>query len=275
MADLGDVRDDGCLNVVIHVCWWRGRISFATFFMKHPSVRFSKSSKKDIAAVSGFLRDASFDDGATLEEAVFSVAPQLRAPLSDWKQSRPLPLSVRQHIRHFHKQESEAIKRDMHSAKQAWQKLAPTFFRLTDEIFEALPWPKGKYIAYPTRWGMFPRYLDDKTFQIPVRFRRKKLIPVVIAHELLHFICYEHLFRTRPELKKQANQFLSWHVTELFNSVVQTTPRWHQAFGAVPLDYPMHVQALRKLRQKYTAVTAANRESLLDDLMKIAKPLAR
>ncbi len=238
--------------------------------MKHPRVRFSTSHQKDVAAVSGFLRDARFDNGAALEQAVFSVAPELRSALVS---RRTVPLAVRQQIRHLHMKESDGIKRDILAAKQVWQKLAPVFFELTDEIFETLPWPKGKYIAYPTVWGMFPRYLEDKTFQIPVRFRRKKLIPVVVAHELLHFICYQYLFRTRPELKKGENAFFCWHITELFNSVVQATPRWLRVFGAVPIDYPMHEKILRRLRRKYQAVTAANRDSFIADLVKAAETL--
>lgn len=239
--------------------------------MKHPRVRFSKSYQKDIAAVQGFLQDARFDGGEALEEAVFSVAPRLRALLQDQKPTRPLSLTIRRQIRHFHERESLAIERDMLDAKYEWQKLSDIFFQMTEDIFGSEAWPPGKYIAYPTLWGMFPRYLEDKTFQIPVRFRRKKLIPVVIAHEMLHFICYQHLFRTRPELKKQANQFLSWHVTELFNSVVQATPCWRRAFGAAPLDYPVHTKALRQLRQKYQVVDANNREAFIDDLVKIAR----
>ncbi len=243
--------------------------------MKHPSVRFSRSYRKDIVAVSGFLCDARFDGGSALEEAVFSVMPQLRTTLSDWKVGQSIPLIVQQQIRHLYKENSQSIEYDMRIAKYVWQKLASTFFQLTDEIFETFLWPKGKYIAYPTVWGMFPRYLDDKTFQIPVRFRRKKLIPVVIAHEMLHFICYHHLFRTRPELKKQSNQFLCWHVTELFNSVVQTTPCWRRIFGAVPMDYPIHEKSLRKLRSKYQLVNATNREVFIDDLVRTAESLVK
>lgn len=222
--------------------------------------------------MSGFLRDADFDNGASLEEAVFSVVPELRSLLVS---KRIVPLVARQRIRQLYLKQSDGIKRDMFAAKQAWQKLAPVFFELTDEIFETLPWPKGKYIAYPTVWGMFPRYLEDKTFQIPVRFRRKKLIPVVVAHELLHFICYQYLFRTRPELKKGGNTFFCWHVTELFNSVVQTTPRWRRVFGAVPMDYPMHEKILRSLRRKYPAVTAVNRDLFIVDLVKAAETLVQ
>lgn len=218
----------------------------------------------------GFLRDARFDGGSALADAVFSVAPELRPFLTP---GRVLPVSVKQWVRQYYRKDSERVEEDMIAAKRAWSRLAPAFFQFTDEIFGTLPWPQGKYIAYPTVWGMFPRYLEDKTFQIPVRFRRKKLIPVVVAHELLHFICYQYLFRTRPELKKERNTFLAWHVTELFNSVVQTTASWRTVFGAIPLDYPMHEKILYKLRRKYTSVSALNRESLIDDLVKEAKKL--
>ena len=72
--------------------------------MKHPRVRFSTSYQKDIAAGSGFLRDARFDNGAALEEAVFSVAPELRTLLAS---KRTIPLAVRKQIRHLHLKQSD------------------------------------------------------------------------------------------------------------------------------------------------------------------------
>ncbi len=241
--------------------------------MKHPTVRFQVNPREDIHALEGFVSDAHYDDGAALEDAVFSVVPAFRKYFKNNRTKLKARAEISRYIEAYYKENSSRVKTDMQAYAKAWKKIAPKYFALVKEIFGNAPWPKGKYTAYPTMWRMFPRNLKDKTFQVPVLFRRNKLVPVIVAHELLHFMFYSYLFKVLPELSKERNELLAWNISELFNSVVQTTPRWKKAFGMVPRDYDYHTKVLRALRKKYTEVDSDNRDQLIEELVMRAKNL--
>lgn len=241
--------------------------------MRYPIVRFKTGSQKEIEAFRGFVRDARFDGGQALDMAVFSVAPELQQYFVGTEPKRGAYKATTQFMKSLYEKYHAEIYVDMEHYRQSWEKIAPQYFTLVDQIFDRVQWPRGKYHAFPTFWGMYPRFLEDKTFQVPVRSRNKKYVMVVIAHELLHFMFYDYLFRTRPQLRGQKQELIVWHVSEMFNAVVQTTESFYRLFGILPLDYDEHRIPLRRLRRRYMQVTSENREALLDDLLKEAKGL--
>jgi hypothetical protein len=243
--------------------------------MHHPTIRFMTNAEKDLVALRGFVRDARFDGGAALEQAVFTRVPALRAWFRGSRPQSGAWPAIEQTVRILHRKEALVIRRDMARYRRAWQRLAPRFFVLVEDIFGTVSWPAGKYAAYPTIWGMFPRFLNDKTFQVPVRFRRKRYVSVVVAHELLHFLFFAHLFRSRPVLRRERDSFRVWHASELFNAVVQGTPAWLRLFRVAPLDYPEHVAALVTLRRRFPTVTTDNREALITACLAAGKRLER
>ncbi len=98
-----------------------------------------------------------------------------------------------------------------------------------------------------TIWGIYPRFLDNRTFSIPYEHRDNNYQKVVIAHEMLHFIFYDYLSKKFPELKE--NEQVLWDLTEVFNVLVQNSPEWVEVFGSKTKPYSQHDELIEKLEQ--------------------------
>lgn len=148
-----------------------------------------------------------------------------------------------------------------------WEKIASNYFLMVDELFGGRHWPRGKYIAYGTIWGMYPRNLKDKTFQIPYWHRTPKYIPVVIAHELLHFMFYDYFYSHYPKYRRPKQNFFVWHISEIFNIIVQNSPAWINRFKLKSLGYPEHKKMIRHLARALYRRGKWNLNALLDKII--------
>ena len=143
------------------------------------------------------------------------------------------------------------MKKNLVLYSKNWEKLEQRFYLLTDRLFKNKYWPKGKYIAYLTIWGMYPRFLEDKTFQVPHVHKEKKYVNVVIAHEMLHFKFYDYFLKNYSKYNKRKYDFLIWHTSEIFNAIVQNMPSWFKEFGAMVKVYPEHKKVIKRLQEKH------------------------
>lgn len=134
--------------------------------------------------------------------------------------------------------------------EKGWRKEEKQFFEIADRLFSNTPWPDGKYIAYSTIWGMYPRFLDDKTFQIPVSAKKRRAINLIIAHELLHFIFYPYFFKRYKEYKSHKYDFFVWNISEIFNSLILKRQEWKKLLKANNQDYPEHKKIISELSVK-------------------------
>lgn len=163
------------------------------------------------------------------------------------------------------------IEKNMSVYQKQWLEKESVFYNLTDELFPNFSWTKGKYIAYPTIWGMYPRFLEDKTFQVPFKTRRKRYVNVIAAHEMLHFIFYEYFFRLYPQYASDEHDFLAWHVSEIFNTVVQNSSKWLNVFGLETMEYPEHEAIVEKLSGKYRKADVIETNALIADILSAVK----
>jgi len=215
----------------------------------HPKIKFKIDVNKDIKTLKAFVNDAKFDGGENLQWAVFKKYPNLKEyfknnKIKDYKK-------ITEFIKEKYKKEEKIIEENIKIYQNNWEKVENKFFNLTDDLFIDQKWPKGKYITYPTIWGMFPRFLEDKTFQVPFTHKKEEYVNVVIAHEMLHFIFYEYLFKKYPKYKAKKYNFLVWNVSEIFNEVVQNSPKWRKVFGLKSMGYPQHKKIVEKISRKY------------------------
>ncbi len=125
---------------------------------------------------------------------------------------------------------------------------------MTDEIFSGYKWPKGKYIAYPTIWGMYPRFLDKKTFQFPYQNNKPNYIKVIIAHEMLHFIFYDYVYKKFPKLKRCEYNYDLWNVSEAFNVIIQNSHKWVKLFNQRTVSYPEHKDLIIKFKKVWREI---------------------
>jgi len=98
-------------------------------------------------------------------------------------------------------------------------------------LFGEFSWQDGKYIAYSTVWGMFSYDFEEKTFFIPCERFDKDYTSVVIAHELLHFAYFTNFPQFNPHTSNDNGLNMQWwHMSEIFNSVVQRTKKMEGCF---------------------------------------------
>ena len=61
-------------------------------------------------------------------------------------------------------------------------------------------------------------YFEDKTFQIPIKYKNKKYVNAIIAHELLHFMFYDYLEKSITPINYPEETV--WQLSELFNTLI-------------------------------------------------------
>ncbi len=141
---------------------------------------------------------------------IFRKYPQLRKFVGDENR-------VNAYIRGIYKDKAGDMAGNLKFYEKQWRAKENIFFGLIDKLFPGFLWPKGKYVAYLTIWSMFPRFLEDKTFQIPFKYRRKKYVNVIIAHEMLHFIFYSWFYKQYPRHRQSRYNYFVWNVSEILS----------------------------------------------------------
>jgi len=226
--------------------------------MIYPRVKFRISQVAELRTLKAFFHDVKYDNGRSLKWAIFRRHRELKNII---KNSSKLPLSqIIKYIRDVYKQNNVHFLHDTIIVEKQWRKKEMPFFLLTKNLFPNLTWPKGKYIAYFTIWSMFPRFLDDKTFQIPFFHKKKGYINVIIAHELLHFIFYKYFYKWYPQYRNPKYNYFVWNISEIFNILIQNSKPWIKEFNQKALLYPEHKNILSVLKNKLNKKTFIAKE---------------
>ena len=237
--------------------------------MFYPRITFRKSVKKDLETLLAFTKDAAYDNGRNLNWAIFKKYPQLEINF-DKNQHYKIKnnKSVRLFINEKYRAKQKAMSRSLVQHKKHWEKIAPRYFSLVDALFGKRKWPPGKYIAFGTIWGMYPRFLEDKTFQIPFRHRTPMYIPVVIAHELLHFMFYDYFYEHYPRYRPSKYNFFVWHISEIFNTIIQNSPAWVACFKLKSLGYPEHKKIVTRISRAWYRRNERDIDVLMKQIIK-------
>jgi len=236
----------------------------------NPKLKFKIDYKKDIQTFFDFNNSADYDNGRTLEWAFFRKFPFLKK----YKEGNTLKISkeeVIDFVESVYEKEKETMRKNLSLYQDNWQEKDKEFYSLISELFDSKFWPKGKYIAYSTIWGMFPRFLKDATFQIPYKYKNRKYINVIIAHEMLHFIFYNYFYKKYPKYKKDEHNFLVWNISEIFNVIVQNSSKWLKVFEVKTMDYPEHQKIIKKLESKYSQKSDWKIDDLISDIINLIK----
>ncbi len=217
---------------------------------KYPKLRFIISKKKELDTYLAFLEDSKYKDNSReMNWAFYQLHPKLKVLKDKNLSLNQRKTIVEKYISNFYNRYGQRIKKGTNKEKKNWREIEGKFYELTDEIFGDHKWPRGKYIAYPTIWGMYPRFLSDKTFQFPPKHKKQNYIQVIIAHEMLHFIFYDYVYKKFPKLKSHKYDFALWNVSEAFNVVIQNSPKWIAVFNQKTVSYPEHKNLIRKLEK--------------------------
>jgi len=242
--------------------------------MPYPHVTFRKSAKKDFKTLHAFTKDAKYDNGRNLNWAVFNKYPRLK---TQFVKNKYYKIKDKKALRNFiyeiYRTKRMSMSCVLEQHKERWEKIAPHYFSLVDTLFDGRKWPQGKYIAFGTIWGMYPRFLEDKTFQIPFWHRTPRYIFVVIAHELLHFMFYDYFYKRYPKYNRPKYNFFVWHVSEIFNTIIQNSPAWLNCFKLKSLGYPEHEKIVRRISRPFYRHKVWNIDVLADEIIKEVKKI--
>lgn len=223
----------------------------------YPKIKFKIDSRKDISTFFNFLKDAKYDEGRNFEWAILKYYPCFKKFNGEVDKK-----IVQDFVFKYYAKNKKAIEKNIIIYENNWKKIEKHFFKLAHDLFLDTKWPKGKYIAYTTMWSMYPRFLDDKTFQIPAISRKKKLANFIIAHEMLHFIFYEYFLNKYKKYKIHKYDFFVWHVSEIFNVIIMNKPKWLKILKNKDDGYLEHRKIIEKLSKKEYGV-----DELVDNIM--------
>jgi hypothetical protein len=211
----------------------------------YPKVKFKIDPKKDVSTLFDFLRDSKYDEGRNFEWAVLKYYPYFKK--FDKKIDKGI---VEDFVFKYYLKNKKTIEKNLAIYEKNWKKIEKDFFKLVYALFLEVKWPKGKYISYSTMWSMYPRFLDDKTFQIPAISEKKKVANFIIAHEMLHFVFYEYFLNKYKKYKSHKYDFFVWHVSEIFNVLIMNKPDWQKILKNKDDGYPEHRKIIKKLSKK-------------------------
>ena len=237
--------------------------------MPYPHVTFRKSAKQDFETLHAFVKDAKYDNGRNLDWAIFNKYPRLK---KQFYKDKYYKIKDEKALRNFvygmYRARRETMDFALMKHKNRWERVAPNYFSLVDTLFGGRKWPRGKYIAFGTIWGMYPRFLEDKTFQIPFWHRTPRYVSVVIAHELLHFMFYDYLYKRYPKYRRSKDDFFVWHISEIFNTIVQNSPAWFGFFKLKSIGYPEHKKTVARMSRSWYRRSKWNLDALVDEIIK-------
>lgn len=237
-----------------------------------PKIKFAIDKNKDFQTFENFIKESKYDS-SIINWAFFKIYPELKECIkkNETKNSQYYVTNinfVKAFIDNEYAKNANLIKKNMRIREEAWKKKENSYFELVNELFEENYWPKGEYTAYATIWGVYPKFLEDKTFQIPVIRMDEEYTVSVIAHETLHFIFYEYFLKNYPEYNMNDNSFFIWNVSETFNEVIQNHPKWLRKFKLGCDIYGGREKMVKKLQKKFFKSNTIDSKELIEDIIK-------
>ncbi len=211
--------------------------------MRYPEIDFKIKKETDFYLYKIFSKE----NRRILDACFYNLYSDLSCLKKKNLSSKEKIKVIKNFIEEYYKKHQREIEENLMEIEKDWNGIKNDFFRLVDKIFKNHPWPKGKYIAYVTIWGIYPRDIKEKIFFIP--YKDKKLALEVIAHEMLHFIFYDYLYSHYPKYKKKKYQKRIWKISESFNVIIQNQREWVALFHKRPEVYPELKKLIQKIRK--------------------------
>lgn len=209
---------------------------------KHPKIRFALNPKLDTKLAWEFYVDPLRGGYHFWNKQAVAWHPILESLPRQAKPKRFLEDFI---VDYYH---CHAPKPRLKQLEKLWQKRQKDFFKFTDKTFPSHPWPKGKYIGYLSIFGFGPRFLKNKTFQVPYRQPDKEIL-FTITHELLHFMFYDYCQKKYPQVFKKLDPETGrfWDLAEIFNVVMHKSKDLQKIHGRVKkAGYPAHQITIKK-----------------------------
>jgi hypothetical protein len=204
----------------------------------NPQIKFSLNKKLDCQMLFEFL-GAGIKAGSDFSAAIVEYHPGLKG--------KSLKREVTGYVDCYYTDNRKKIFDSKNIIQKSWQEVESDFFSLVPKYFPDVAWPEGKYICYVAIDPIGPRFLSNCTWQTPYLWPDQAKGQIV--HELLHFIFYAQI-KLLPQ-NQMLNQEQRWHLSEIFNDVIQKENGFVKIQGYVPkISYPDH----KKVHPKYLKI---------------------
>ena len=138
--------------------------------------------------------------------------------------------------------------------ERKWDKIKNEFFIEAEKIFDGHKWPKGKYAASISLFGMYRFVPETKTFSIPSNDYGGNppahgQINAAIVHEMMH-ILFEDFYK--KNFKKNSLPLQKYYdLLEITNYIVLNLPQINKLTGWVFYPYPNHKERAEYLKKVY------------------------
>lgn len=220
---------------------------------KYPKVKFKIDVQADISNCRHFIK---YDRPQKNRSFLYQFLPKVLHYIVDQKLSEAKKNNaIKEYVERTYRAKMHEIKKGVAKANDDWKKIEKSYFALVDIIFEAHSWPKGKYLAYSSIFGMFPRNIRYKYFYFPPLHPIPKFSNKVVAHEMLHFIFFDYLERhfglkEYIPIKGKPKDYL-WQVSEVFNNVIEGWPPYGKLVGDKPRPYRGTEKMFEKMSRQW------------------------
>ena len=206
-----------------------------------PKVKFQINKALDKKMLFEFL-GAGIKAGSDFSAAIVEYHPGLKG--------KRLKGEVDEYVDRYYAAHRKKIFDSKNKIHKSWREVECDFFSLVPKYFPDVAWPEGKYICYVAIDPVGPRFLSNCTWQTPYLWPDQAKGQIV--HELLHFIFYAQI-KLLPQ-NQMLNQEQRWHLSEIFNDVIQKENEFVKIQAYVPeICYPDH----QKVHSKYLKIWKA------------------
>lgn len=203
-----------------------------------PKISFEINKELDKDTLFEFL-GSGIKAGSDFTGAVIEFHPELKNSNSRTEVSK--------YVDEYYEEHAAEIMSAREGIQADWGKIEKDFFNITSKYFNNLTWPEGKYVGYVAINPIGPRFISNCTWQTPYLWPGQAKGQII--HELLHFIFYEQMSKI-PAARGLTND-QRWHLSEVFNDIVQKEPELVKLQGYEPqIYYPDHA----KVYQKYLKI---------------------
>lgn len=237
-----------------------------------PKIKFKINKEQDLKTLKAFVKESKYGDELTLQYSFFDFYPELKKYIKRKREGESefyiTEISlIKSFLDKEYKKRKDLMKDNLKKVEKAWKDKEKTYFKLTKELFAEKYWPKGEYTACATIWGIYPRFIDKRLFQIPSLEFNEQFAMIVIAHEMLHFAFYDYFLKNYPEYNLNENSFFIWNISEAFNEVVQWHPKWIKEFSSGCDIYGGREKIVKETQKKYFKNDIINSKELINELI--------
>lgn len=218
-----------------------------------PEIDFIYDPGADADCAVSFLDKYKSEAGANFLKGFFPE--ELHLVIGNTLPNEEKERVIRDYVGDYYEQNERSLKDRFELIKSDWENIKNKYFVLVVQLFNNHQWPDGKYIGLGTIFYRYPRFIAKKTFLFPLNHKLEHYANKVIAHEMLHFMFFDYVYRKyglseKSKVPGKEPNYL-WKVSEAFDSVIQGWGPYQELFDSNPNPYPEVAEVYEKMNEQW------------------------